>query len=193
MMENIETIEEMRAQMNLLKEKLDSQTILNEKVVRNSYRRSLTDLRKKNLISVVLGVAAILLSVSYIQIGFSIYFVIFTDVMLLGIIIYTLVLGNRLPSPSENLLDSAKKVAKFKMAYVDWLKIGIPLICVWIGFLFTEVIISDMADEAKLYFCIGAVAGIVLGLFLGLRIRRSTIESAEELLRQVKDLQSLDE
>ena len=76
-------LEEMRVQINILKDKLERQTIVNENHIRNSMKSKANDLRKTIRGTVGCGIFAILYCpICFYYLGCSLPFVIVTTVML---------------------------------------------------------------------------------------------------------------
>lgn len=183
-----DTFSEMRQQMQRLRETLENQKIVNAKILKRSYRNDLHSLRIRSSRVTVLAVVAMVLAYNFRLIGFSLPFFIATEAMMLGCLIATLITNRHLPQMDSDLMTAAEELRKFKMAYVNWLKIGIPALCIWLAWMVTEVFVRDFPTEFRIPFLTGAGVGIVIGLVVGLRLRRQIILSAEELLASVENL-----
>lgn len=108
-MENTDNIlNEMQQQLRQMKEKLEGETIVNEKLLRNAYRKTLGSLQRKALRQTIIGIVAMLLSLNLLNIGFSIPFVIATEVMLAFCLAATIIINNRLPKMDTDLVTAAK-------------------------------------------------------------------------------------
>ena len=183
-----DTFFEMRQQMQQLRETLENQKIINEKILNRSYRNDLHSLRIRSSRVTVLAVVAMVLTYNFRLIGFSLPFFIATEVMMLGCLVATLITNCHLPQMDSDLVTAAQELRKFKMDYVNWLKIGIPILCFWLAWMVTEVFVRDFPTEFRIPFLSGAGVGIVIGLVIGLRLRRQIIRSAEELLVSLENL-----
>ena len=187
-------LEEMRAQLGTLKEKLEKQTIINETHIRNSMKSKMSDINKTVTGTIIAGVFALCYSTwfFYWQ-DFSLAFVIATFVMLavcLGITIAQRVILGKMDFSQGNLVETAEKLSKIKKHYQDWYKIAIPMIIVWFGWMIYEMLsIHGMESPMAIGFCCGALIGGVIGGIIGMRINRKVARKATEILDQIAELQ----
>ena len=189
-MENTDTtLLEMQQQLKQLKEKLDSQKIVNDRLLQKSCNNSLNRLRSKSNLPILFGIAAILMSASFVNIGLSWAFVIFTDVLMLVCIAATLLTNQHIPSMDNDLVTSAEELRKYKKIHAEWIKFALPVLAVWIGWLIWEAVKTEGLTGAPLYgFLAGITVGIALGLVLGFKLRREQLNAADELLAQLTEL-----
>ena len=187
-------LEEMRAQLGMLKDKLEKQTIINETHIRNSMKSKMSDINKTVTGTIIAGVFALCYSTwfFYWQ-DFSLAFVIATFVMLavcLGSTIAQRVILGKMDFSQGNLVETAEKLSKIKKHYQDWYKIAIPMIIVWFGWMMYEMIsIHGMESPMAIGFCCGALIGGVIGGIIGIRINRKVARKATEILDQIAELQ----
>lgn len=181
---------EMQEQLKQLKEKLEGQKIIDERLLRNAYRSNLSSLQKKARSEVALAVVAMVLcGSSFTLLDFPAAFIICTELMLLAALVATLVIVRWLPQMDSDLLTASEGIARFRMAYVNWIKYSIPVLILWIAYLVYVVLnLEILPMELKYSFFGGGAIGLVIGLILGLKQRREIISRSEELLEQIKDL-----
>ena len=193
-MENTDNIlNEMQQQLRQMKEKLEGETIVNEKLLRNAYRKTLGSLQRKALRQTIIGVVAMLLSLNLLNVGFSIPFVIATEVMLAFCLAATIIINNRLPKMDTDLVTAAKGIVRFRKGYANWLWIGIPLLILWLGGMVYEIMKNEaFPSEAKYAMLIGLGVGIVIGGAAGLMLRHNILSKSDETLAQIRDLTSED-
>ena len=191
-MENTDNIlNEMQQQLRQMKEKLEGETIVNEKLLRNAYRKTLGSLQRKALRQTIIGIVAMLLCLNLLNIGFSIPFVIATEVMLAFCLAATIIINNRLPKMDTDLVTAAKGIVRFRKGYANWLWIGIPLLILWLGGMVYEIMRNEaFPSEAKYAMLIGLGVGIVIGGAIGLMLRHNILSKSDETLAQIKDLTS---
>ena len=191
-MENTDNIlNEMQQQLRQMKEKLEGETIVNEKLLRNAYRKTLGSLQRKALRQTIIGVVAMLLCLNLLNVGFSIPFVIATEVMLAFCLAATIIINNRLPKMDTDLVTAAKGIVRFRKGYANWLWIGIPLLILWLGGMVYEIMRNEaFPSEAKYAMLIGLGVGIVIGGAIGLMLRHNILSKSDETLAQIKDLTS---
>ena len=193
-MENTDNIlSQMQQQLRQMKEKLEGETIVNEKLLRNAYRKTLGSLQRKALRQTIIGIVAMLLSLNLLNVGFSIPFVIATEVMLAFCLAATIIINNRLPKMDTDLVTAAKGIVRFRKGYANWLWIGIPLLILWLGGMVYEIMKNEaFPSEAKYAMLIGLGVGIVIGGAIGLILRHNILSKSDETLAQIKDLTSED-
>ncbi len=188
-MEDKDIMTQMQEQMAVLREKLEDQTIVNDRILRKSCRTSLGKLRMKNNSTIFLGIVAMLLSVSFYMIGLSIYFFIATELMMIVAVVSTVLMNRYLPDPGKDVMSATEDLTKFRKGYMDWLKISIPMICIWLAWLGYEIWRNyDMPDKLKIGFAVGCLVGGIVGLILGLIMHRNIVRSTDELISDIKEL-----
>lgn len=189
-MENTDNIlNEMQQQLRQLKEKLEGENIINDKLLRSAYRKTLGSLQRKALRQTIIEVIAMLLCLNLLRMGFSIPFVIATEIMLAFCLIATIVINNRLPKMDTDLVTAAKGIVRFRKGYANWLWVGIPLLTVWMGGMCYEIMRNQtFPSEARVPMLIGLGVGLVIGGALGLMMRHNILSKSDETIAQIRDL-----
>ncbi|MBQ4197437.1 MAG: hypothetical protein II659_06280 [Bacteroidales bacterium] len=189
-MENTDNIlNEMQQQLRQMKEKLEGENIINDKLLRNAYRKTLGSLQRKALRQTLIEVIAMLLCLNLLRMGFSIPFVIATEIMLAFCLIATIVINNRLPKMDTDLVTAAKGIVRFRKGYANWLWVGIPLLTVWMGGMCYEIMKNQtFPSEARVPMLIGLGVGLVIGGALGLMMRHNILSKSDETIAQIRDL-----
>lgn len=187
-----DTFSDMRQQLQQLRETLENQKIVNETLLKRSYSRDLHSLRVRSSRVMLLAVVAMALVWNFRLLGFSMAFFIATELMMAGCLAGTLLTNRHLPQMDSSLVEAAEELRKFKLNYVNWLKIGIPTVVCWLSWMTTELFIRDFPDEMRLPMLAGIAVGVVIGLCFGLRTRRQIILSAEELLASLESMKETD-
>ena len=189
-MENTDNIlNEMQQQLRQMKEKLEGENIINDKLLRNAYRKTLGSLQRKALRQTIIEVIAMLLCLNLMRMGFSIPFVIATEIMLAFCLIATIVINNRLPKMDTDLVTAAKGIVRFRKGYANWLWVGIPLLTVWMGGMCYEIMRNQtFPSEARVPMFIGLGVGLVIGGAMGLMMRHNILSKSDETIAQIRDL-----
>ena len=189
-MENTDnTLFEMQQQLQMLKEKLENQKIVNDRILRRSFSQSASRLKFKASVPIIAGVVAIICSPAFFQLGISLPFVIATCVMMLVCIVVTIIYNQRIPRTDRDLVSAAEDLRRFRKLNADWIKIGIPMLIVWLGFFVWELVKNSGLSGQELYALVsGLGVGLILGLILGLKNRRHILDGADELLAQIEEL-----
>ena len=185
------TLKEMQQQMQLLKDKLAKQTIVNEQMMRKAYAGGIKDLRSNYSVKTIAAVAAMLGCPSFYNVGCSLTFVIFSELIMLialGIVIYTNAL---IPKMDDDLLTAAGKLTHFKKINAEWLKYGILVLVLWLGWLVVELFSGEVTTIGIYAMIVGIVLGLTIGMTLGLKVRRNIKKGIDELLGQIKDMQNM--
>ena len=191
-MNNDFELESMRQQMNTLKNKLNQQEILNDRVMRRSMRNEVNTITRRYYIIMAVG----LLMVPYgywcfVKLsGLSIFFWIVTSIFMLicaGATYYTLRKINDPNLMNRNLVEARKKVASAKKFEANWLLFGIPAVILWLGWFLYEVYQIHGGALGNGFFwggCIGGIIGAICGLSLNFR----TQHQYQDIIDQIEDL-----
>ncbi|MCR5709693.1 MAG: hypothetical protein K6G79_04340 [Bacteroidales bacterium] len=187
---NDNTLREMQEQMQQLREKLDSQKIVNERILKKSCSQTASRLRFKANLPILFGVAAILLAPSLHSLGVSMWFIIFTWAVMLVCIVATLLTNRHIPQMDRDLVTATRELTRFKKIHAEWIKFAIPMIIVWVGLLCWDLFRNGNIDDPMLQysFLAGIATGIVLGGIIGFKTRRDQLNAADELLDQIEEL-----
>lgn len=190
-MENIDnTLREMQQQMQQLREKLNNEQIINERLMQKSCRQTVDRLRFKSNLPNVFAIIAILCFPAYLSFGISPWFVIFTCVLMLVCIVATILTNRHIPRMDEDLVTATNELTRYKKIHAEWLKFSIPVLVIWFGCLIWDLLRGQAISQMELYgFIAGVSAGLILGALLGLKIRRDQLNAADELLDQIEELQ----
>lgn len=185
-------LEQMRSQIGILKEKLEKQTIINERHIRNSMKSKASYLNRTVGITVFAGIFALVYCTwfFYTQ-DLSLAFVVSTAVMLTVCVLLTIaqkVAIGRLDFSQGNLVETARTLGKVKKHYSEWHRVAIPMLVIWFGWLMYEIITKMGPGPMTTGFCCGAVTGAVIGGIIGFRINRKVVRHATDILDQIEEL-----
>ena len=186
---NDNTLREMQEQMQQLRDKLDSQKIVNERILKKSCSQTASRLRFKANLPNLFGAAAMLMVPALREFGVSMGFIIFTWVLMLVCIVATILTNRHIPQMDRDLVTATQELTRFKKIHAEWIKFNIPMIIVWVGFLCWDLFRNGEIDPALRYsFMAGIGAGILLGGIVGFKMRRDQLNAADELLDQIEEL-----
>ena len=188
-------LEQMRAQIGMLKQKLEQQAIVNDMHIRNSMKSKISDLNRTVRATIFAGIFAVVFApvTFYIQ-GASLAFVISTAVMLavcLGLtIVQKINLGKMMDLSQGNLVETAEKLSKVRAHYKDWYKIARPMLLAWGGWMIYEMVqVLGVDSPTAVGFYSGAGVGLIIGGIIGARVNRKVVNKANEILSQIEELQ----
>mgnify|MGYP003538149471 FL=1 len=186
-------LEEMKIQIDNLKKKLEDQTIVNEKHIRNSFRTKISDINRTVTITIIVGILALVFCTSFFHFkGLSLAFTIATGIMLAVCVMLTLIQKkhlSRIDISAGNLVETARDISKIRSHYKEWYKTAIPMIIIWVGWMTYEILTRFEMTPMTIGFLSGAATGVILGGFIGGRINKKIINRAEELLGYIEELQ----
>lgn len=183
------TILEMQRQMQQLQEKLANQKIVNDRILRNSFRTTVSQLKIRSSIPIAMGCAGLALVPLLRYFGFSFFFLIVTEVMLLVAIVAMVLTRRHISCLDKDLVTAASEIATFRKINVDWIKYSIPCFLVWLGLLIWDATKNVQLGGEVLYgFIGGGVIGLLIGGAIGLKNRRDLLDGSDELLAQIEEL-----
>lgn len=186
-------LEEMRMQINDLKNKLEKQNIVNDKHIRNSFRTKISDINRTVTITIIVGIFALVYCTWFFHFkGLSLAFTIATGIMLAVCVMLTLIQKkhlSRIDISAGNLVETARDISKIRSHYKEWYKTAIPMIIIWFGWMTYEILTRFEMTPMTIGFLSGAATGGILGGFVGGRINKKIINRAEELLGYIEELQ----
>lgn len=185
-------LEELRSQINTLKEKLDKQTIVNDRHIRNSMASRANNLNKTVRNTVIGGVFALIYCpICFSFLGCSLPFVIATTLMLavcLAVTIRQKVTLSRMDFSQGSLVETAKSLGRVREHYVIWSRFVAPvLIVLWYAWCMYELIRLD--KSGGLVILVFATIGGIIGGIIGFSINRKVIRKTGEILEQIEELQ----
>ena len=187
---NNSELETMRAQIALLKEKLDKETIVSEKLLRDTMRHKARTINTNAWVSVGASIFVIIWALAYIpKEGFSWWFAGATVLMMLVCDFFTWKYHKDVNAKtmSGDLLTVAKVMKQLRDNYKKWLKYSIAMISVWFVWLSVEFCIQLNDWRLSIILIVVLLIGLAIGGFIGLKMHNSVIRNAEEIIQQIED------
>lgn len=185
-------LESMKAQLGLLKEKLEKQEIVKQQHLRKAIKGKLGEINKIAVRMMLVGLFAILYSTWWLNhFGFSVYLQAGTFLMLAFSTIATLVQHRNLLAAKELSADLVKEtfdLVKLKKRYNQWLYLAIPMVLVWLSLMVYEIANVISIKEFAATMIAGVAIGAVIGGIVGIKIHYRTIRKIDEMLAQIKEL-----
>ncbi len=191
---DMQELEQMRKQMDILKQKLDKQEIVNQQMLRHTMKSRMSWINKYRWIA--------LLSIPFVAVCFlgmvyqgliSWWFYAFTVVMVAVSSIMDFYV-NRLSDKSimnENLLELSQKLVKMKKIRKTQTIIGLIVVVLWVAWLMYEVYTSGSNNISKEYakmMMISMGIGALIGGTIGVRIYLKMQRTNDDLIQQIEDL-----
>lgn len=185
-------LESMKAQLGLLKEKLEKQEIVKEQHLRKAIKGKLREINRIAVKMMLVGLFAILYSTWWLNhFGFSVYLQAGTFLMLAFSTIATFVQHKNLLAAKELSADLVKEtfdLVKLKKRYNQWLYLAIPMVLVWLSLMVYEIANVISIKEFAATMIAGVAIGAVIGGIVGIKIHYRTIRKIDEMLAQIKEL-----
>ena len=185
-------LESMKAQLGLLKEKLEKQEIVKQQHLRKAIKGKLREINRIAVKMMLVGLFAILYCIWWLNhFGFSVYLQAGTFLMLAFSTIATFVQHRNLLAAKELSADLVKEtfdLVKLKKRYNQWLYLAIPMVLVWFSLMVYEIANVIAIKEFAATLIAGAAIGAVIGGIVGIKIHYRTIRKIDEMLAQIKEL-----
>lgn len=186
---NTAELNEMKEQIALLRNKLEKETIVNEKLIRASMRDKLKAVKRRSYILCIVGIAAAALWKFGVSPYFNPLFIDFTAFFLLFSAAYE-VYCNRMLSAQNyiegNLVDEARKLNRYKELARQWYWFSIPIVCVWsCWYLYESYTVH--AEQSRFLFIWGLIGGTIGGV-IGWNIYRKGRKAIDEVIEQIEEL-----
>lgn len=190
----INEILEMREQLATLKKQLDTQEIINDRLLKEAMSGKLSRINGQAIwIGVICLIMMPLGYLNFQRIGHSTAFCIATSALFFICFVAMFLSHYRLRKRdiySGDLVTVYTEVARMRKIYKSWHYWSIPMLIVWFGWMEYEVYLNMAQEDFTLLLTIScsAIFGGVIGGIIGLRIHKRTLRTAEDLLRQIEEL-----
>lgn len=186
--------DEMRNQIAILKNKLDNETIVNDRMMRQVLSIKADGIKRKQYISMACAVVTIILApISFhVGVGASWYFVIGTDLLMAFCLykeyMFKNMINNRLLM-TENMLNVAERMSTFKRRYKSYTIFSMAvLLPAWILWLLAEIYIQQGGANNLFWgIAISLGIGLVIGATIGLWMFFRILNTADEIISQIKE------
>ena len=185
-------LESMRQQLTSLKNKLNQQEILNDRIIRRSMRNEVNSINRRYYVIMAIG----LLMVPYgywcfVKLsGLSITFWIITSIFMLICVGATFYNSRKISDSglmSRSRVEARKRVASAKKFESNWLLFGIPAVILWLAWFFFEIYQINEGSLVNGLFLGGCVGGLI-GAICGIKIHLKTQRQYQDIIDQIEDL-----
>ena len=184
-------LEEMRQQMAILKDKLESQTIVNDRFIRRSIKRNVSTINRRYLVMTIIALAMIPYGYwAFVMLnGLSVALWIALCVLMLAVVGFIYINGSVLRDYNlmgGNLVEVRRKLALAKKRDGNWPWFGIPVAVAWASWAIYEMAQKTGGNEYLVPCCI---VGILVGALVGLKVHFKTQRHYRDVLEQLEDLE----
>lgn len=195
MNENFE-LENLREQMATLKKKLQQQEIVNERIIRQSLKKSANNIKRRYTIASILCLIMIPYGYwAFVKLnGSSIGVWIVLCCLMLLTFGYTIYNGRYLNDNTlygKDLIKVRQKMAKAKKLDSDWLMIGIPAATLWVGYFLYDKYCQMSSGDFK-FFAIMMLICAAVGAAIGLKIHFRNQDNYQEIINEIEDVTAND-
>lgn len=186
----------MKQQIELLKGKLEKETIVNDTMLRRMLSEKARFLKMTGWGKTLACFLSIPLMVWCTRfLGLSMALTIVTAVFLTGAFIYTFITHrdiNRTDIMNDDLMEMGERVAKLKKRYSSWLLIGIPFVVMWFAWFFYELSVNmNVTVEQREVSIEGCIVGVLIGGVIGVMRYRKVQRVATEVMQRIEDMKNL--
>ena len=199
-MNTMETNEilEMREQLATLKKQLDTQEIINDRLIKEAMSSKLSSINRSAIWTC--AVCLIMIPLGYLnfqRMGHSTALCIATSALFFISFVSILISHYRLRKRdiySGDLITVYQEVSRMRKIYKNWHYFSIPILVVWFAWWEYEIY-QTMAHEDLTMMLIISGSGIfggVIGGIIGLRIHKRALRTADDLLRQIEELRKME-
>lgn len=193
-MENNTVLEQLRADYNILKERLDEQEIINDRLLQQTFRSQLGFINKKAWVSVAAGIFVIIMAPMAFHynpaLNLSWAFIAATDVMMAVCVGFTWYWHNAVKAPDaskSSMKQFAQSVKCLKQRYQNWLKYAAVMITAWLAWMCVEIFMKSDDTRLAVFMMTGMLVGALVGGIIGLRMHFAIISKCDEIVSQIDE------
>ena len=187
-------LQEMKEQLAILTQKLEKETIVNERLLRQSMKNKASSIRRR---AIVESIATLIMIPYFIWvmpglIGISVGLCSFTCFFMIAALAYNFYIHSHF-QPEKfahgNLLEARKDTLRTQKLYSKWrMYIGIPFCIVFISWFAYDI--SQVMHGEELRGALGGIAiGCVLGVIVGTFIHKKIQRTMNEIVEQIEEMQ----
>ena len=188
----------MREQLASLKKQLDSQVIINDRLIKDAMLGKLSSINRSAIW--MCAVCLIMIPLGYLnfqRLGHSTAFCIATSALFFVCFVAMLLSHYRLRKSdirNGNLITTYTEVARMRKIYKNWHYWSIPILVVWFAWFVYELYQNIAHENIEMMLIISGsgIFGAIIGGIIGLRIHKRTLRAADDLLRQIEELQKME-
>ena len=192
----MDELQEMREQMAALKEKLNKQEVVNDRLIRDVLSQKMKVINKNGWISGLCGLFVITFgNFVFYQMGLSTWFLIGTAAMMIFCVATTWISHSWINSneiANGDLLQVAKQAQRLQRVYKNWKYIALPMTLVWATWLGLEYAAEVKDTTMVIGMMSGGVIGGLVGGIIGFRQNKKVINELDEMIRHIEEISDLD-
>jgi hypothetical protein len=186
--------EEMRNQFAILKEQLNKQEIVNDRLLRESMKtKSQQNINQsKTRVWVAAFLCVILFPLSYLNNVWSLPFALVSGLIVIFCVVCTSLIHrhvDKLDFMKDDFITVARVMAKFKRQYDNWLHYAFPVIILpWVIWACYENAWRRNPGGANPWMmCIPIIVGVAIGAIIGYHFHRKAVNAAQDILDEIEE------
>ncbi len=192
----MDELQEMREQLAALKEKMNAQEMVNDRLIRNILIKKKQNVDKNIWTVGICGLFTITIgNWAFSYWGVSTWFLIGTTIFMLVSFLLTIIPHNwvkKADIQSGNLLVVAKQARRLRKLYKDWEIISIVLAIIWLAWLFIEFSAAIENKQMLHVLIVASVVGGTIGGIIGLKISRKVMHTLDEMIQEIEEMSDTD-
>lgn len=180
-------LETLRSQMDILRKKLEQESIINDKLMRDTMKSRFSTINRQGWISIGAAFFVILWTFSFFNM-LSTAFLITTIVFMAADAIATWIIHkqvNERQLMSEDMRTVANKMKTLKKRYHWSMVIELPLVIAWCVWFCYEII--QLTELPWQVITIGIAFGALIGFFIAWRMYRKVIDNCDAIIKQIEE------
>ena len=191
------TLEEMRRQMAILQEKLENETIVNERLLRESMKHNYSSINRYLSVEATILMPIIIIAFPALALIFHLSWgpVIAVILLCLADVIFDYKVNHIKDEAfmGDNLIPTALRLQRAKRLTVLQMMVSLPLMILWFAWFIIDFFQSiDYQDElltASAYGgIVGGCIGLVCGLIFAIQLYRKQQKTRQQVIDQINDL-----
>jgi glucan phosphoethanolaminetransferase (alkaline phosphatase superfamily) len=191
------TLEEMRRQMAILQEKLDNETIVNERLLRESMKHNYSSINRYLSVEATILMPIIIIAFPALALIFHLSWgpVIAVILLCLADVIFDYKVNHIKDEAfmGDNLIPTALRLQRAKRLTVLQMMVSLPLMILWFAWFIIDFFQSiDYQDElltASAYGgIVGGCIGLVCGIIFAIQLYRKQQKTRQQVIDQINDL-----
>ena len=180
-------LESLRSQMDLLRKKLEQETIVNEKLMRETMKSRVSTINRQGWISIIAALLVIIWTPLFFSM-LSMAFVIATIVFMAACAMFTLFIHNQVKERqlmSEDMRTVANKMKSLKKKYQWSTIVEIALVIPWCVWFCIEMVQTTGMPWKTI--AISVAVGAIIGGIISWKMYRKVIDNCDAIIQQIEE------
>ncbi|MBQ0144182.1 MAG: hypothetical protein KBS78_03255 [Bacteroidales bacterium] len=190
---NIQELEQLRSEYAILKNRLDKQEIINDRLLMKTFKVKVKDINSVSWFTYFCGIFVIIVAPFAFHdgpLGLSWAFIAATDVMMLFCMYITWKWHHDLKDPDSGRLsvkEFTESVRTLKLRYKSWLKYSFAMVSVWLLWMVLEIYRNVDDPAIATTFTVSMLTGGIVGGIIGFSLHHRVVKRCDEILSQIEE------